>query len=132
MVSLVALAVSAVAVGVLGAGTPPAFIALALLPVGIGFGLLQAPLVNELTVSYGDTDRPLALGLYNLGFFLGGSAGAAIATALVQAEVELPLFAGRVIPGYSTTELLLALAPIGAMVILGSQIRRSPEVSPAR
>jgi MFS transporter, DHA2 family, metal-tetracycline-proton antiporter len=126
MISLVSLAMAAAAVGLLGAATPPVVIALALLPVGVGFGLLQAPLVNELTVAFGDADRPLALGLYNLGFFLGGASGAAIATALVQSGVELPWFAGRIIPGYSTTELLLAIPPLAGMVILGGQMRRRP------
>jgi MFS family permease len=124
MVALVGLAAAALLVSVLGAGSPPPVIAVALLPVGVGFGLLQAPLVNELTVAFGDADRPLALGLYNLGFFLGGSSGAAIATALVQSGAELPWFAGRVVPGYSTTELLLAIAPLAAILILAAQIRR--------
>jgi MFS family permease len=123
MISLASLAISAVSVGLLGAAAPPALIALALLPVGVGFGLLQTPLVNAVTVAFDDADRPLALGLYNLGFFVSGSSGAAIATALVQAGVELPWFAGRAVPGFSTTELLLAVAPIVGVVVLAFQMR---------
>jgi MFS family permease len=131
MVALVGLAAAALLVAALGAASPPPLIALALLPVGVGFGLLQAPLVNELTVAFGDADRPLALGLYNLGFFLGGSSGAAIATALVQSGAELPWFANRAVPGYSTTELLLALAPLAAIALLAGQMRSAGR-APAR
>ncbi len=124
LISLASLAIAAVAVALLGAAGPPALIALALLPVGIGFGLLQTPLVNEVTVAFDGADRPLALGLYNLGFFVSGSSGAAVATALVQSGVELPWFAGRAVPGFSTTELLLAVAPLIGVVALALQLRR--------
>jgi MFS family permease len=126
MISLASLATAAVSLALLGATSPPALIALALLPVGIGFGLLQTPLVNAVTVAFDNADRPLALGLYNLGFFVSGASGAAIATALVQAGVELPWFAGRAVPGFSTTELLLAVAPLIGIVLLAIQMRRSP------
>jgi MFS family permease len=118
IVSLVALAGGALGSGLLGAGAPPPVVALALVPLGLGFGLLQAPLVNELTVAFGDRDRPVAVGLYNLMFFIGGAAGAAVATALVQSGIELAPFAGRAVPGFSTTEVLLATAPALAVVVL--------------
>jgi MFS family permease len=123
IVSLVALSAGALATGVLGAGAAPVVIALALVPIGFGFGLLQAPLINELTVAFGDADRPVAIGLYNLMFFIGGAAGAALATAIVQSGVELPFFAGRVVPGFSTTEVLLAVAPAAAVAILVTRRR---------
>ena len=118
IVSLAALAVGALTTGLLGAAAPPAITAVALIPIGIGFGLLQAPLVNELTAAFDDADRPVAVGLYNLLFFIGGAAGAAIATALIQAGVELPIFVGRAVPGFSTTEVLLAVGPALAATIL--------------
>jgi hypothetical protein len=59
------------------------------------------------------------VGAYNLGYFLGGAAGAAIGTAVVQVGVDIPLFAGRAVPGFSTAELLLAIGPlVGAIVLV--------------
>jgi MFS family permease len=118
IVSLTALSLGAAGAGVLGAETPPIVTAAALVPIGVGFGLLQAPLVNELTVAFGDSDRPVALGLYNLMFFLGGAAGAALVTALVEGAVELPFLAGRAVPGFSTSVLVLALGPAIAVAVL--------------
>jgi MFS family permease len=124
IVSLAALSLGAAGTGLLGAGASPIVIAAILMPIGVGFGLLQAPLVNELTVAFGSGDRPVAVGLYNLMFFLGGAAGAAIATALVQQAVELPFLAGRAVPGFSTSVLLLALGPaIGVGILL---VRQAP------
>lgn len=129
LVSLIATSVGSAGTGMLGAGTDPIFMAAALTPLGLGFGLLQAPLVNELTVAFADHDRPQALGLYNLMFFLGGAAGAAVATAFVQSAIELPWLAGRAVPGFSTAALLLALGPAiaGALLLL----RRRPEPAAA-
>jgi DHA2 family metal-tetracycline-proton antiporter-like MFS transporter len=116
--SLVSMIVGAAGLALLGASAPPPILAVALVPVGLAFGLLQAPLVNELSVRFDGPDRPLALGLYNLAFFLGGASGAAIATALLQAGWELPIYAGRAVPGFSTTLTLLLLAPLTALVLL--------------
>jgi MFS transporter, DHA2 family, metal-tetracycline-proton antiporter len=128
IVSLAALSVGAAATGILGAEAPPIVTAAVLIPTGLGFGLLQAPLVNELTASFGNADRPVALGLYNLMFFLGGAAGAAIATAFVQGAVELPFLAGREIAGFSTSLLLLALGPAVAVAV--HVVRQAPPAEP--
>ncbi len=118
--SLACLAFGSLFLGALGAAAAPVVLAAALVPIGLAFGLLQAPLVNELSVAFTDGDRPVALGLYNLAFFLGGAAGAAVATALVQTGVELPIYAGRAVPGFSTTLSLLALAPLAALGVLAA------------
>lgn len=118
ILSLSLLAASTTLLGLLGPGVPPAVTAVALALLGIGFGLLGPPLINEISQAFGDGDRPVALGLYNLVFFLGGSAGGAISTALVQSGIELPVFAGRPVAGYSTAELLLAVAPAATVAIL--------------
>ena len=124
--SLAAMAVGCLLVAAVGPGAPPPLLTLVLLPIGVAFGLLQAPLVNEVSELFPDADRPIALGLYNLAFFLGGAAGGAVATALVQARTELPLFAGRPLPGFSTTLVVLAAAPL--LALLGELIRRSPRI----
>lgn len=123
LLSLATLAAAAVAVGLVGPAAPPPAMALALSPLGVGFALLQSPLVNELSQAFGDADRPAALGLYNLGFFVGGSAGAAIATALIQSGVELAPFAGSAVPGFTTTQILLAVPPLLGIALIAAQTR---------
>ncbi len=121
--SLVSLAAAAGLVALLGAGTPPAVMAIALVPLGVGFGLLGPPLLNELTVVFDGADRGVAVGTYNLTFFMGGAVGGAIATAIVQAGLELAPFAGRPVPGFSTAEALLTIGPIAALIFLRSRSR---------
>lgn len=125
---LFALGGGAAVVGLMGAAAPPPLIATALAPVGAGFGLLGTPLLNELTVAFEGPDQPLAVGAYNLVFFLGGGTGAAIATALVQVGFELPPLSGRAVPGFSTAEILLAIAPLLAVLVL---VRARPKAEVA-
>ena len=125
LVSLVGLIAGCVMLALGGPGLSPPAMALALVPAGIGFGLLQAPLLNELTVAFDGADRPIAVGLYNLAFFLGGAIGAALSTAFVQAELELGFFSGRPVAGFSTALLMLAIAPAVAVAGLLVGGRRS-------
>ena len=113
---------TAISLGALGGGAlglslaaqagGPAAMALALLVLGTGFGLLNAPLLNELTHAFSGADQPIAVGLYNLCFFLGGAAGGAISSSLVQTGAELPIFGITLVPGFSTAELVLAALPM--------------------
>jgi len=116
LVSLASVVSGGILLAIGGPGLPPALLALALVPAGIGFGLLQAPLLNELTVAFDGPDRAVAVGLYNLAFFLGGSIGAALSTATVQAGLELAVFDGRIVTGFSTAMLVLAIGPALAVV----------------
>ena len=129
LLSLSCLAASCAVVGLVGPGVPPPVMAGLLVPLGVGFGLLQSPLVNEVSVAFPDADRPIALGLYNLAFFVGGAGGGAISTALVQRGVDLPGLGGGPLPGFASAELLLALAPLLAIAMLLSQLRRGQRVS---
>ncbi len=123
-VSLIALAGGTAVIASIGAGAPPVVMAVALIPLGIGFGLLGPPLLNELTVVFDGADRGIAVGAYNLAFFMGGAIGGAIATALVQVGVEAPFFAGRPVPGFSTAEALLAIGPLVAVAVLSVRPER--------
>ncbi len=121
--ALGALAITALPLALLGAEAPPPVLAVCLLPLGLGFGLLGAPLVNELTRRFSGPDQPIAVGAYNLVFFLGGSLGAAITSGLLQTGLDLPALASAV-PGFRTAELLLSLAPtIAAVFLVASRIR---------
>jgi len=129
LVSLTCLAASATVVGLVGPGVPPHVMAVLLVPLGVGFGLLQSPLVNEISVAFGDADRPLALGLYNLCFFVGGASGGAIATALVGRGLDLPGLGGGTLPGFTTAEIVLAAAPLAAITLLLGQLRGGEPVN---
>jgi MFS family permease len=113
-----ALALLALGPVVIGLGAVP-FGVWALGPglvlLGIGFGLLNAPLLSRLTHAIEGPRQPVAVGIYNLCFFLGGAVGAAISSALVQAGADLPGLASG-LPGFTTAELMLAVGPaIGAV-----------------
>lgn len=124
------IAAGALVLAIAGAAAPPIVLAGGLVLAGIGFSFLNAPLVNEVTRLYPGERRSVALGIYNLAFFLGSATGAAISTAIVQAGWELPHFAGQPVPGFSTALLVLAVLPL-ATVGLSRLIQRPAPPSPA-
>jgi MFS transporter, DHA2 family, metal-tetracycline-proton antiporter len=126
--SLTLLAVGPIALGLLGAAAPPVAISAALVPMGAGFALLNAPLIDQLMTAFEGPLAPVAVGSYNLLFFLGGSLGAALSTAILQARVELPGMAPTAEPGFVTATLLLAALPAAAALLLGRRLRgRRPQ-----
>jgi MFS family permease len=114
----IGIAGGVVLLAVVGAGAAPAVLAAGLLVGGIGFAFLNAPLANEVTRLFPDERRSVALGIYNLALFLGTTAGAAVATGVVQAGWELPIFEGWPVPGFSSGLLVLALLPLAALVVV--------------
>jgi MFS family permease len=84
--------------------------------LGVGFGLLNAPLLSRLTHAVDGPRQPVAVGIYNLCFFLGGALGAAISSAIVQAGFDLPGLGGA-LPGFSSALLLLAIGPLVAVLL---------------
>jgi MFS family permease len=111
-ISLTVIGLAATFLAWQGAGAPLTVLELGLLLAGLGFGLLGAPLVNEVSRRFPDDRRSIALGIYNLAFFLGTASGGAIATGFVQARLELEPFAGRALPGASTGLIVLATLPL--------------------
>lgn len=122
--SLALLAAGPITLGLLGASAPPVALAAALVPMGAGFALLNAPLVDQLMSIFEGPLAPVAVGSYNLIFFLGGSLGAALSTAILQARVALPLAQPVAEPGFTTATLLLALLPASAALLVGRNLRR--------
>lgn len=110
------IAVGVAGLAVVGAGAEPAVLAAGLVVGGIGFSFLNAPLANEVTRLFPNERRSVALGIYNLALFLGTTAGAAIATGVVQAGWEVPVFAGRPVPGFSTGLVVLAALPLVSVI----------------
>jgi len=106
------------AFGAVGLG--PMALIVGLIVLGTGFGLLNAPLLSRLTHAIEGDRQPVAVGIYNLCFFLGGAVGAAISSAIVQAGIELPGIGSASLPGFATAELFLAVGPLaGAFLARG-------------
>lgn len=114
-ISMLLTGSTAAVLAVLGPGAPLATLEVGLLVSGLGFGLLSAPLAGEVSRSFGDERRSIALGIYNLAFFMGTASGSAIATSFSQSGLELGAFAGRPFPGASTGLVVLALFPLCAL-----------------
>ena len=119
------IAAGTIGLAVAGAGAPPFALVTGLVVGGIGFAFLNAPLANEVTRLFGDDRRSVALGIYNLALFLGTTTGAAVSTAVVQAQWELPIFASRPVPGFASGLLVLAGLPVIALLVAFA--RREPE-----
>ena len=126
-ISLTGIGLAAAFLAWQGAGAPLTVLEGGLLVAGLGFGLLGAPLVNEVSGRFPDDRRSIALGIYNLAFFLGSASGGAIATGFVQGGLEVEPFAGRVLPGASTGLIVLATLPL--VVLLFDRLR--PAAGPA-
>lgn len=122
--SLGLLALGPLLLALLGAAASPLALSVALVPLGAGFALLNAPLIDQLMTVFEGPLAPVAVGSYNLLFFLGGSLGAALSTALLQARVSLPFLpAAAVEPGFTTAALLLAALPATAALLLSRGVR---------
>ncbi|HEU4674238.1 MAG TPA: MFS transporter [Candidatus Limnocylindrales bacterium] len=103
--------------GVAGPDAPLPVLSFGLVVAGVGFAFLNAPLVGDVARRFGGEERSIALGIYNLAFFLGSATGAAVSTALVQAAWELPWFGERALPGWSSGLVVLAAAPLALGLI---------------
>lgn len=114
--SLAIIGLACTFLGLVGPAAPLPLLAVGLVFAGGGFGLLSAPLVGEVSRRFGDDRRSLALGMYNLAFFLGSASGGAIATGFVQAGIDVGPLAGRPLAGASTGLLLLAAMPLAFLV----------------
>ena len=97
-------------------GVDRGFVSVALtgIPMGIGFGLLNPPLVSAVTQRFEGPSQSIAIGLFYLGFFLGGASGGALTTALIQSGQPDPPFG----PGFPLGQAGLALLALAGAVIM--------------
>jgi MFS family permease len=117
--SLVMLAAAPITLAIIGPDAAPVALSAALVPLGAGFALLNAPLIDELMATFEGSLAPVAVGSYNLVFFLGGALGGALSTALLQSRASLPALDGGPEPGFTTAALLLSIMPLVAALIVG-------------
>ena len=127
MSALAGLALAAVGMAISGPDGPIPVVAGLLGLVGLCIAVLQPPIVDEVTEVFGGVDRSLAIGLFYLAYFVGGATGGAVASALIQAGLELPVFAGSAVPGFSTAMIALGVLPaIGAVGLASAPAGPAP------
>jgi MFS family permease len=64
-------------------------VALCLVPAGLGFGLLNAPLLGDISREFDGPDRSMAIGLFNVAYFAGGALGSAVTAVLLDVFSEV-------------------------------------------
>ena len=101
----------------------PVALGIGLALLGTGFGLLNAPLLARLTHAITGDRQPVAVGIYNLCFFLGGAVGGSISSAIVQAGLTLPFVDSPELPGFGTALLVVAIGPLLALTLVGRTAR---------
>ena len=97
----------------------PVLLGIGMAALGTGFGILNAPLLARLTHAIPGDRQPVAVGVYNLCFFLGGAVGASISSAIVQAGIDLPGLSATGVPGFTTALLVIAVGPLVAAGFVG-------------
>ena len=115
VVSLLFLFVGTGLFAVLGIDRSLASIAVIGIPLGLGFGLLTPPLVDAVTERFEGPNQSIAIGIFYLGFFLGGSTGGAVTTGIIQRNLSVPLV-GSGLPVAEAALCALALAGAAIMV----------------
>ncbi len=123
VLGLVTLAAAAVLAGLMAGGSSLVLLASALVPVGVAYGLLAVPLTAQVSGLFRVQDRPVALGAYHVGFFVGGAAGGSIMAGAIDGTLP----SGE--RGFAWVMIVLAgLAVAGAVAtrVRGPARSRSP------
>ena len=89
-------------------------VALMVVPLGIGFGLLTPPLVDAVTRRFEGPAQSIAIGIFYLGFFLGGSSGGAVTTGIIQRDLSVPLLGS----GFTVGEAGLAAVALAGAIMM--------------
>ena len=124
LVSLLFLLAGTAAMSVFGVDRAIGTVALLGIPLGIGFGLLTPPLVDVVTRRFeGGPLQSVAVGLFYLAFFLGGSVGGAVTTGIIQRNVSLPGLGS----GFAVAESVLAILALAGTGIMVRVVMRGPD-----
>ena len=97
-------------------------VALVVIPLGLGFGLLTPPLVDAVTKRFEGPSQSIAIGIFYLGFFLGGSSGGAATTGIVQRDLSVPLLGS----GFPVGEAGLAAVALAGVIMMARILVASP------
>ena len=124
--ALTLLGTAPLLIGLTAVAAGPMLLAIGMAMLGTGFGLLNAPLLARLTHAIGGDRQPVAVGIYNLCFFLGGAVGASISSAIVQAGAGIPGINAGAFPGFTTALIVLAIGPLIAAIVVGRTRAREP------
>lgn len=98
-------------------------VAVIVIPLGIGFGLLTPPLVDAVTTRFEGPSQSIAIGIFYLGFFLGGSSGGAMTTGIVQRDLSVPLLGS----GFPVGEAGLAIVALAGAIMMVRVLIRNPD-----
>ena len=123
LISLLFLLLGTSLLAMLGIDRGLGSVALIGIPLGIGFGLLTPPLVDAVTKRFEGPSQSIAIGIFYLGFFLGGSSGGAVATGIVQRDLSAPLLGS----GFPVAEAGLAVVALAGAVIIARTLSSSPD-----
>ena len=123
LVSLLFLLVGTGLLAALGIDRSLGSVALTMIPLGIGFGLLTPPLVDAVTRRFEGPAQSIAIGIFYLAFFLGGSSGGAVTTGIIQRDLDLPLLGS----GFPVGEAGLSIVALAGVVITARILISNPE-----
>ena len=120
-----------------GVGWEPAGLSLMYVVVGMGYGLINSPVLNSSTAELPQDLAGVGVGIYNLLFFLGGAVCVAIAGAILRARAGMtegvdPLFSGEAAAFSDAALVMLAASAMAFFVALLLPSRRpAPATAPA-
>ena len=123
LVSLLFLLAGTGLLAALGVDRGPGSVALLVIPLGIGFGLLTPPLVDAVTKRFDGPSQSIAIGIFYLGFFLGGSSGGAVTTGIIQRDLSVPLLGS----GFPVGEAGLAAVALAGVIMAARILITKPE-----
>lgn len=126
LVSLLFLLVGTSLLAALGIDRSLGTVALIVIPLGLGFGLLTPPLVDAVTRRFDGSSQSIAIGIFYLGFFLGGSSGGAMTTGIVQRDLSVPLLGS----GFPVGEAGLAVVALAGAAMMARALVNDPERDP--
>ena len=123
LVSLLFLLAGTGLLAALGVDRGPGLVAILVIPLGIGFGLLTPPLVDAVTKRFDGPSQSIAIGIFYLGFFLGGSSGGAVTTGIIQRDLSVPLLGS----GFPVGEAGLAAVALAGVIMTARTLITKPE-----
>ncbi len=84
LAGLMIVALSGLALASLGPATPPSYIVFYLAVMGVGMGMIQSPAPTAVSLAVAPASLGIALGLFNLLRFLGGTLGPTVFALVLQ------------------------------------------------